>query len=160
MAHPLIDYVEAQEKKASLPLLMPGDTVKVMVRIKEGNKERLQALEGVVLRIRGEGINKTFTVRKVFQGIGVERTFLLHSPKLESITVLRRGRVRRARLYYLRERIGKAARIREKTTGICAPGKAGSLMNLSKKMKKAQQEAAPVAAAAPATSVDTTPSQD
>jgi len=145
MSHPLIDYVEAQEKKTTLPLIMPGDTVKVMVSIREGSKERLQALEGVVLRIRGEGISKTFTVRKVFQGIGVERTFLVHSPKLDSITILRRGRVRRARLYYLRERIGKAARIREKTTGICAPGKAGSLMNLSKKMKKAQQQVAPVA---------------
>jgi large subunit ribosomal protein L19 len=143
MSHPLIAYVEAKEKKDTLPLLMPGDTVKVMVRIIEGNKERLQAFEGVVMRIRGEGVSKTFTVRKVFQGIGVERTFLIHSPKLDSITVLRRGRVRRARLYYLRERIGKAARIREKTTGVCAPGKPGSLMGLGKKAKKAAPAPSP-----------------
>lgn len=134
--------VEQEYLKKDLPLLLPGDTVKVMVRILEGNKERLQAFEGIVIRIRGGGINRTFTVRKVFQGIGVERTFFIHSPKLESIKVLRRGKVRRAKLYYLRELTGKAARIREKTTGICAPGKSGSLigMNLgeggNKKKKK------------------------
>jgi large subunit ribosomal protein L19 len=131
MSHPLMQLVEKEFLKEGLPLLLPGDTVKVMVRILEGTKERLQAFEGIVIRVRGGGINKTFTVRKVFQGIGVERTFFVHSPKLESIKVLRRGKVRRAKLYYLRELTGKAARIRERTTGICAIGKAGSLIGLN-----------------------------
>ena len=92
----------------------PGDTVKVFVRIVEGNKERTQAFEGTVIKDRGEGLNKTITVRKVFQGVGVERVFLLHSPRIEKFQVLRRGDVRRAKLYYLRERSGKATRIKEK----------------------------------------------
>ena len=92
----------------------PGDTVKVFVRIVEGNKERTQAFEGTIIKDRGEGLNKTITVRKVFQGIGVERVFLIHSPRIEKIQVLRRGDVRRAKLYYLRERSGKATRIKEK----------------------------------------------
>lgn len=136
MSNPLLQAVEKAYMKSDLPLLLPGDTVRVMVRIREGNKERLQAFEGIIIRIRGEGVNRTFSVRKVFQGVGVERTFLLHSPRLDSIKVLRRGRVRRARLYYLRARSGKAARIREKTTGICAVGKAGSLVSSDKKKKK------------------------
>lgn len=128
MSQQLIRSVEEQYLKQEVPLLLPGDTVRVNVLIKEGGKERVQAFEGLVLRVRGGGLSKTFTVRKVFQGIGVERTFLIHSPRLESIKVLRRGRVRQARLYYIRELSGKSARIREKTTGVCAPGKAGSLL--------------------------------
>ena len=96
------------------PDMNPGDTVKVFVRIVEGNKERIQAFEGTVIKEHGAGINKTITVRKVFQGIGVERVFLLNSPRIDKITVLRRGDVRRSKLYYLRERSGKATRIREK----------------------------------------------
>lgn len=111
----LIKEIEKEYMKAELPELNPGDTVKVMVRIIEGNKERLQAYEGVVIKKAGAGISKTITVRRVFQGVGVERVFLLHSPKVDSIKVLRRGDVRRAKLYYLRTRTGKAARIREKT---------------------------------------------
>ena len=136
MAHPIIREIEQSFMKTDLPRLYPGDTVRVKVRIREGNKERLQAFEGIILRMCGSGISRTFTVRKVFQGIGVERDFLLHSPKLESITVIRRGRVRRAKLYYLRDLAGKAARIREKTTGYAAPGKAGSLIGEGKKKKK------------------------
>jgi large subunit ribosomal protein L19 len=110
----LIKEIENEYLKSDLPELNPGDTVKVMVRIVEGNKERLQGYEGVIIKLSGAGVNKTMTVRRVFQGVGVERVFLLHSPKVDSIKVLRRGDVRRAKLYYLRSRTGKAARIREK----------------------------------------------
>jgi large subunit ribosomal protein L19 len=91
-----------------------GDTVKVMVRVVEGNKEREQAFQGTVIKQNGKGISETFTVRKVSSGVGVERVFPLHSPNVTSIQVIRRGRVRRAKLYYLRKRVGKAARITEK----------------------------------------------
>jgi large subunit ribosomal protein L19 len=110
----LVKEIENEYLKADLPELHPGDTVKVMVRIREGAKERLQGYEGVIIKMAGASISKTVTVRRVFQGVGVERVFLLHSPRVESIKVLRRGYVRRAKLYYLRERTGKAARIREK----------------------------------------------
>jgi large subunit ribosomal protein L19 len=118
MTTELIKEIEKEYLKpeGELPALNPGDSVKVMVRIREGNKERLQGYEGVIIKLAGAGVSKTITVRRVFQGVGVERVFLLHSPKVESIKVLRRGDVRRAKLYYLRERTGKAARIREKTT--------------------------------------------
>lgn len=114
MATDLIREIEQEYLKDEIPQLEPGDTVKVMVRIIEGKRERLQGFEGVVIRTAGSGTSATVTVRRVFQGVGVERVFLLHSPKVESIKVLRRGDVRRARLYYMRGRAGKAARIREK----------------------------------------------
>jgi len=91
-----------------------GDTVKVMVRVVEGNKEREQAFQGVVIKQKGSGAGGTFTVRKISSGIGVERVFPVHSPNLKSVKVVRRGKVRRSKLYYLRERVGKAARIKEK----------------------------------------------
>jgi large subunit ribosomal protein L19 len=116
MRHPIIDAIEKEYFKSDLPDIHPGDTVKVMVRIIEGNKERLQGYEGIVIKLQGRGLSRTMTVRRVFQGVGVERVFLLHSPKVDSIKVLRRGQVRRAKLYYLRERSGKSARIREKIT--------------------------------------------
>ncbi len=97
-----------------IPGFDPGDTVRVMVRVKEGEKERLQAFEGVVIARRGGGISENFTVRKVSAGVGVERIFPLHSPIIASVDVVRRGRVRRAKLYYLRQLSGKAARIRER----------------------------------------------
>ena len=112
--NPIIKELEEQYKKSDIPEINPGDTVKVFVRIVEGNKERIQAFEGTVIKEHGSGINKTITVRKVFQGIGVERVFLLNSPRIDKSTVLRRGDVRRSKLYYLRERSGKATRIREK----------------------------------------------
>lgn len=112
----LVAEIEKEYMKSDLPVLNPGDTVKVMVRIREGNKERLQGYEGVILKLSGAGLNRTVTVRRVFQGVSIERVFMLHSPRVESIKVLRRGDVRRARLYYLRQRTGKAARIREKIT--------------------------------------------
>jgi len=103
--------------RADIPAFQPGDTIKVLVRVREGDKERLQAFEGLCMGKRGGGVNETFRVRKVSAGVGVERVFPLHSPSLASIEVVRKGRVRRAKLYYLRKVSGKAARIREKREG-------------------------------------------
>lgn len=110
--HPFIET--QKEWMKSVPPFRAGDTVRVNVRVKEGDKERLQAFEGVCIARRGAGISETFTVRKVSNGVGVERIFPVHSPMLESITVVRRGAVRRAKLYYLRDVTGKAARIKER----------------------------------------------
>jgi len=112
--NPIISNLESEYTTRELPEMNPGDTVKVFSRIVEGNKERIQAYEGTVIAEHGSGINKTITVRKVFQGVGVERVFLVYSPRIEKIQVLRKGDVNRAKLYYLRERSGKATRIREK----------------------------------------------
>ena len=112
--NPIIENIEKQYLDKELPELNPGDTVKVFVRIIEGNKERTQAFEGTVIKKRGSGSNKTITVRKIFQGVGVERVFALYSPRIEKISVLKRGDVKRAKLYYLRELSGKATRIKEK----------------------------------------------
>ena len=112
--NPTIDELEKQYLKSELPEINTGDTVKVFVKIVEGNKERIQAFEGTVIKKHGAGVNKTITVRKVFQGVGVERVFLMHSPRIDKINVLRRGDVKRSKLYYLRERSGKATRIKEK----------------------------------------------
>ena len=110
----VIRRIEAPFLKAQLPEFSPGDTVKVQFRVQEGDMERVQAFEGVVIRRRGEGLRATFTVRKVTYGVGVERTFPLHSPIVEKIERTRRGHVRRAKLYYLRKLKGKAARITER----------------------------------------------
>lgn len=128
MSHPLIREIEQEYLQENRPKLFVGDTVRVNVLIREGNKERIQAFEGIIIAKRGSGVGATFRVRKVFQGVSVERTFLIHSPRVDSIEVIRRGKVRRAKLYYLRNRMGKAARIREKTTGYAAPGKFGSIL--------------------------------
>jgi large subunit ribosomal protein L19 len=109
-----LSQVEKMQMKQDLPAFRPGDTVRVQVRIVEGNRERLQAFEGIVIGIQGCGLRRTFTVRKVSSGIGVERIFPLHSPKIEAIQPVRQGRVRRAKLFYLRRLRGKAARIKEK----------------------------------------------
>jgi large subunit ribosomal protein L19 len=106
--------VAREGMRTDIPDFLPGDTIKVMVRVREGDKERLQAFEGLCLGKRGAGINETFRVRKVSAGVGVERVFPLHSPSLAAIEVVRRGRVRRAKLYYIRTVSGKAARIKEK----------------------------------------------
>ncbi len=113
-AQEIIRSIEAEQLKSSLPDIYVGDTVRVGVVIQEGGKERTQPYEGVVIAMRNGGINETITVRKIFQGIGVERVFLLHSPRIESIKILRRGKVRRAKLYYLRDRVGKATRIKQR----------------------------------------------
>ena len=112
--NPIVESLGKEYLNKELPQLNPGDTVRVSVRIVEGNKERTQAFEGTILKKRGSGIGKTITVRKIFQGVGVERVFPVYSPRVEKITVVRRGDVNRAKLYYLRERSGKATRIREK----------------------------------------------
>ena len=112
--NPIVENLGKEYLNKELPELNPGDTVKVSVRIIEGNKERTQAFEGTILKKRGSGVGKTITVRKIFQGVGVERVFPVYSPRIEKITVIRRGDVKRAKLYYLRERSGKATRIREK----------------------------------------------
>jgi large subunit ribosomal protein L19 len=106
--------IEREGLKTNIPAFAPGDTVRVMVRVREGEKERLQAFEGICIARRGGGINETFTVRKISAGVGVERIFPLHAPLIAEIGIMRKGRVRRAKLYFLRRLAGKAARIREK----------------------------------------------
>jgi len=113
-AHALLEAFEAAQLKQDLPEIYVGDTVKVGVRIREGNKERVQPYEGVVIARRHGGLNATITVRRIFQGIGVERVFMLHSPQVASIKVERRGKVRRAKLFYLRDRVGKATRVKQR----------------------------------------------
>ena len=110
----IIDTIEREQMRADIPNFGPGDSVKVHVKVVEGGKERIQLFEGVVIRRSHGGLKETFTVRKVSQGIGVERTFPVHSPMLEKIEIDRKGKVRRAKLYYLRERSGKSARIEER----------------------------------------------
>ncbi len=110
----IIDEINAAQLKSDVPEFRPGDTVVVQVKVVEGDRQRLQAFEGVVIARRNRGVNSSFTVRKVSNGEGVERVFQTHSPIIDSITVKRRGDVRRAKLYYLRERSGKSARIKER----------------------------------------------
>ena len=110
----IIDTLEREQMKTDIPDFSPGDTIMVQVKVKEGNRERLQAFEGVVIGKRNRGLNSAFKVRKVSHGIGVERTFQTHSPLIDSISIKRRGDVRKAKLYYLRELSGRAARIKEK----------------------------------------------
>lgn len=114
MTNPIIQQIEAEQMTKEIPAFAPGDTVVVQVKVKEGERQRLQAYEGVVLRKRNRGLNSAFTVRKISSGVGVERTFQTYSPLVDSITVKRRGDVRKAKLYYLRNLSGKAARIKEK----------------------------------------------
>ncbi|MGD8190177.1 50S ribosomal protein L19 [Brevibacillus ginsengisoli] len=109
----VIRELEKEQLKQDLPAFRPGDTVRVHVKVIEGQRERIQLFEGVVIRRRGTGVSETFTVRKISYSVGVERTFLLHTPKIDKIEIVRHGRVRRAKLYYLRDRVGKAARIKE-----------------------------------------------
>ena len=113
-AQEIIRSIESEQLKSNLPNIYVGDTVRVGVIIQEGGKERTQPYEGVVIAKRNGGINETITVRRIFQGVGGERVFLLHSPRIESVKVMRRGKVRRAKLYYLRDRIGKATRIKQR----------------------------------------------
>ena len=109
----LVNEITKDQMKTDLPDLRPGQTVRVDVKIKEGDKFRIQAYEGIVVKVQGSGIGKSFTVRKISSGVGVERTFPVHSPVIDKITVVRVGKVRRARLFYLRDRSGKSAKIKE-----------------------------------------------
>ncbi|WP_026585558.1 50S ribosomal protein L19 [Bacillus sp. J33] len=111
--HKLISEITKEQLRTDLPSFRPGDTVRVHVSIVEGNRERVQVYEGVVIKRRGGGISETFTVRKISYGVGVERTFPVHTPKIAKLEVIRRGKVRRAKLYYLRNLRGKKARIKE-----------------------------------------------
>jgi len=109
----LIKLIENEQLRSDIPVFNVGDTVKVSVKVVEGNRERIQAYEGVTTKRQGGGLSETFTVRRISYGIGVERTFPLHSPRLDKIEVVRRGKVRRAKLFYLRDRVGKRAKIKE-----------------------------------------------
>ena len=109
----LVNEITKDQMKTDLPELRPGQTVRVDVKIKEGDKSRIQAYEGIIIKIQGSGIGKTFTVRKLSSGVGVERTFPVHSPIIDKITVIRNGKVRRAKLYFLRQRSGKSAKVKE-----------------------------------------------
>ena len=109
----IIKSIEHEQLKNKIPELKVGNTVRVHVRIKEGNKERIQVFEGIIIKVQGGGVNKTFTVRKISYGVGVEKTFLVHSPLVEKVELVRVGKARRAKLYYLRDRVGKAAKTRE-----------------------------------------------
>ena len=111
----IIKSIEHEQLKNKIPELKVGNTVKVHVRIKEGNKERIQVFEGIIIKVQGGGLNQTFTVRKTSYGVGVEKTFLIHSPLVEKVELVRVGKARRAKLYYLRDRVGKAAKNREIT---------------------------------------------
>ena len=108
----IIRELEKEQLRTDLPKLEVGDTVRVFVKVVEGSRERLQNFEGIVIKMQGGGVRKTFTVRRVSYGVGVERVFPLHSPNVKNITVVRKGRVRRAKLYYLRDRVGKAAKVK------------------------------------------------
>ena len=110
----IIKSIEHEQLKNKIPELKIGDTVRVHVKIKEGNKERIQVFEGIIIKKQGGGVNETFTVRKISYGVGVEKTFLVHSPLVEKVEVVRVGKVRRAKLYYLRDRVGKASKPKEK----------------------------------------------
>ncbi len=110
----LVKQIETAYLRDDIPELASGDTVRLQLKVVEGNRERLQPFEGIVIRLHGQGVNRSFTVRRVTHGVGVERTFLLHSPRIEKIEVVRHAVVRRKQLYYMRERFGKAARLRER----------------------------------------------
>jgi large subunit ribosomal protein L19 len=125
MKNKLLDLVEQAAKRADAPAFEIGDQVQVHQRILEGQKERVQIFEGVVISKRGDGMREMFTVRRIVQGEGVERTFPLHSPKIAKVEVKRTGRVRRAKLYYLRDRVGKATRLRERRVKVSGDGVSG-----------------------------------
>lgn len=110
----IIKALENEQLKTNLPKMDIGDFVKVHAKIKEGNRERIQVFEGTIIAIKGAGLKETFTVRRVSYGVGVERIFPIHSPRIDHVEIVRKGKVRRAKLYYLRERVGKAAKVKEK----------------------------------------------
>jgi len=146
------DLVDRENLRDDIPDFSPGDTLKVHVRVVEGNRERVQVFQGDVIRRQGDGIRETFSVRKISFGVGVERTFPVHSPVIAKIDVVQRGDVRRAKLYYLRDRIGKAAKIREKRD----PGTAkGETAKTAKTAKKAKAAPAPEPVEAEKTPVET-----
>jgi len=150
----VIDSIERAQKRQGLPSFAPGDRVRVHFNVIEGSRERIQVFEGIVLKRQGSGVRETFTVRKQSFGVGVERTFPLHSPKIEKLEIAARGDVRRAKLYYLRGRIGKAARVAERRWGIdeeliSTPTAAADAEGVTQAEDEAPQAAGPVAAEEP-----------
>ncbi len=146
----IIKSIEHEQLKNKIPELKVGDTVKVHQRIKEGNRERIQVFEGIIIKKQGGGVNATFTVRKIAYGVGVEKTFLVHSPMVEKVELVRVGKARRAKLYYLRDRVGKAAKTKENT--------GARIENREITIKEDKVEEAPVEAApeeAPAVETET-----
>jgi large subunit ribosomal protein L19 len=121
----VIDQIEQEQFKETVPALRPGDTIKVHAKVVEGTRERIQVFEGLVIRVTGGGLRRNFTVRRVTHGVGVERTFMIHSPRIDKIEVLRHGDVRQARLYYLRDKVGKEGRIRERRPKVPAAAAKG-----------------------------------
>jgi large subunit ribosomal protein L19 len=117
----VIQQLEKEQQKEKVPALRAGDTVKVHAKVVEGTRERIQVFEGTVIRVTGGGLRQNFTVRRVTHGVGVERTFMIHSPRIDKIDVLRHGDVRQGRLYYLRGKVGRAARIRERRSAVVTP---------------------------------------
>jgi large subunit ribosomal protein L19 len=117
----VIQQLEKEQQKDKVPALRAGDTVKVHAKVVEGTRERIQVFEGTVIRVTGGGLRQNFTVRRVTHGVGVERTFMIHSPRIDKIDVLRHGDVRQGRLYYLRGKVGREARIRERRSQVAAP---------------------------------------
>src|SRR5256885_4561610 len=137
----VIQQLEKEQQKAKVPALRAGDTVKVHAKVVEGTRERIQVFEGIVIRVTGGGLRQNFTVRRVTHGVGVERTFLVHSPRIDRIDVLRHGDVRQGRLYYLRGKVGKGARIRERRGAVgaltaCAQAKAPGTTERTKEEKE------------------------
>ena len=151
----IIKSIEHEQLKNKIPNLKVGDTVRVHVKIKEGNRERIQVFEGIIIKKQGGGLNETFTVRRISYGVGVEKTFLVHSPLVEKVEVVRVGKARRAKLYYLRDRIGKAAKTKEKigarivTEEITVKEVGGQMpeVETSEVAKSAETETTPVAEA-------------
>src|SRR5437763_8559044 len=137
----VIQTLEQEQAKESVPELRPGDTVKVHAKVVEGTRERIQVFEGIVIRVTGGGLRRNFTVRRVTHGVGVERTFLAHSPRIDKIEVVRHGDVRQARLYYLRGKVGKEARIRERRGALGAPAAAAPDENVEPEENGAEAEA-------------------
>ena len=146
----VIKAIEYEQLKNAIPEIKVGNTVRVHVRIKEGNKERIQVFEGIVIKKQGGGLNETFTVRKISYGVGVEKTFLIHSPAVEKVEVIRVGKARRAKLYYLIDRLGKSAKTKEKVGARIETKEITIKEELAEEPVKevAQEEAAPVVEAA------------
>lgn len=156
----IIKSIEHEQMKNKIPVLNVGDTVKVHVRVKEGNRERIQIFEGIIIKVQGGGVNQTFTVRKTSYGVGVEKTFLVHSPAVEKVEVTRVGKARRAKLFYLRDRLGKSAKTKEKVGARIETKEVTIKEELVE--EPAVEETAPVAEEAPvateeATTVETAP---
>jgi large subunit ribosomal protein L19 len=138
----VIDQLEREQQKESVPELRPGDTVRVHAKVVEGTRERIQVFEGLVIRVTGGGLRRNFTVRRVTHGVGVERTFMIHSPRVERVEVLRHGQVRQARLYYLRGKVGREARIKERREASPAIPRAETARSRGRQAETAEEEEA------------------